>query len=50
MSFMHDCDGECVVCQRPACEFCGEVSSKGLIYCMEHNFDADNEDFDEEED
>lgn len=46
----HDCDGECIVCQKPACEFCGEVSYKGFIYCSDHRNDADMEDeFEEDE-
>lgn len=39
----HDCDGECTICQNTTCEFCGEVSSKGYLYCKDHWMEADHE-------
>jgi hypothetical protein len=39
----HDCDGECIICQKQTCEFCGEVSHKGILYCDDHSLEVDNE-------
>lgn len=39
----HTCDGECIICNRETCEFCGAVSNVGFLYCYEHILEADNE-------
>ena len=51
MMYDHECDGECTVCQKPACEFCGTVAhNSGNLYCSDHTFEADVEDYEDEED
>lgn len=45
----HDCDGECTICQIATCEFCGDVSEDGRLYCKDHWMHADDDEFEEDE-